>query len=83
MVEAQEVEPLRTPGEVRDPGLLGCNCNPSVPMVAATSSRSSACSLVAQRTTRSSAYLASTPSLSPLALPRLIEHVQRDVAEQR
>ena len=84
MVEAQEVEPLGTSCEVHDPGLLGMQPQPEVGEDRRDQlAGPSAWRLVAQRTTRSSAYLTSTPNRCPSRCQRLIQGVQRDVREQR
>ena len=84
MVEAQEVEPLRTPGEVHDPRLLGMQLQPERPEGRRDQLAGRFGLLVGRAEDDEVVGISGEHSQSlPLALPRLIEHVQVDVRQKR
>ena len=84
MVEAEEVEPLGTSGEVRDPGLLGMQSQPE----RVQDRRHQLAGLFGllaggAKDDQVICVLHQHSQPLPARLPRLIERVQGDVREQR
>ena len=84
MMEAEKVEPFGASCEVRDPGLLRVQPQPE----SIQHRRDQLTGLLGPLTARAQDYeiicvLRQHSQPLPAALPRLIEHVQGDVREQR